>query len=408
MSDFGKTKVLLFAEFGRTGGTRTYFMQLLDFYKTQNFCVNVVSFFKPDDEVVKRCERAGFTITHFKSYASAYGSYQDFPFFLKKEKDFFRSLVERFAPDIVVSTVGTPGLFLGVHRVKTPGIYILHTYPTSKRKGLLRWLRSKVIRLFLPRGVSYVSVSEFSKEALVKMWGLSPRAHSLPVIPNTNGPVLPEIAPPPGPWNILTVGHVIHYKNPLTWVEVAKQVCEVVPDVTFTWLGEGPDIDICRDIVSKSGFRDRILFPGNVDDVAPYYARAHIYVQLSLIENSPFAVLEAFRRGIPCVLSNAGGLRELAEGGDSAVLVAPSAPDETRAAILGLLDSKKLRETYMQASRESYLRNHSNEDWESRLGELHAVNESRSATRTKDQASRTKNAKFIGRNRPRQHHLKQQ
>ena len=372
-----KQNILLFAEFGRTGGTRTFFLQLLDFYEALGFSVDIVSFFEPDEEVKERCQRANFTITHFNSYGSNYGSYGDFPFYLKKEADFFRFHVEQVSPDIVVSTVGTPGLFLGVHHLKIPGIYILHTYPTTKRKAFLRWFRSKMIRLFAPREVCYVSVSEYSKQALIKVWGLSSRTHNLRVLPNTNGPVSPKVKPPSGPCKILTVGHVIDYKSPLTWIQVAEKVCQIVPEATFTWLGDGPDIAFCREVVFKSGLQDRIQFTGDVKNVAPYYDEAHVYLQLSLIENSPFAVLEAMRRGIPCVLSDVGGLRELSQGGSTAITVPWDTPNKAVEEVLGLLDSEVKRKKYGQASRRAYNRNHHPETWASQMQSLHDVTKSK-------------------------------
>ena len=241
----------------------------------------------------------------------------------------------------------------------------------GRKTTLITFGPKKWGHVMIPRKVRYVAVSDFARRELERIWGMSSKSHDLRVIPNTCGPAIPEARTPPAKPSVLTVGHVIGYKNPLTWIQIAERVCQEIPDVTFTWLGEGPDLGLCREIVAESVFGDRIRFVGHIEDVSTHYNEAHAYVHLSTVENSPFAVLEAMRRGVRCVLSESGGMRELAHNGDGAILVKPEEPEATAKTIVRLLTSEESVTSLGRISLDAYRNFHDSEAWTSHIQELH-------------------------------------
>ena len=55
-------------------------------------------------------------------------------------------------------------------------------------------------------------------------------------------------------------------------------------------------------------------FPGLVNDVADYYARADVYVQASRREAMPMSVLEAMAAGLPIIATDVGGVKDVVKG----------------------------------------------------------------------------------------------
>ncbi|MDR1322765.1 MAG: glycosyltransferase, partial [Gracilibacteraceae bacterium] len=111
--------------------------------------------------------------------------------------------------------------------------------------------------------------------------------------------------------------------------------------------GDGSETAACRAEAQGAGVGDRVVFPGHVRDIRPYYRAADIVISTSLSEGLPFHLTEAMSTGLPALASDARGHRELVvpgvtgelfPPGDTAALatrVAELAVDEPRRAELG-------------------------------------------------------------------------
>lgn len=79
--------------------------------------------------------------------------------------------------------------------------------------------------------------------------------------------------------------------------------------------------------------RDRILFLGYQDDVLPFLDAADVFVQASLREGTPVAILEAMARALPVVATRVGGVPEQLSDGREGVLVSPGNTEELALAL---------------------------------------------------------------------------
>ena len=100
-------------------------------------------------------------------------------------------------------------------------------------------------------------------------------------------------------YKVLTLGHVVNYKNPEVWFQVAKRIKNTRNDVSFIWLGSGKLLDEYKE---KTTQYDNISFLGYKDDLAHYYSQATIYFQPSKIESHGNSVVAAVAYGILCVV----------------------------------------------------------------------------------------------------------
>lgn len=93
-------------------------------------------------------------------------------------------------------------------------------------------------------------------------------------------------------------------------------------------------------------------------DIARYHNQFDIFVCVSRQESFGVAVLEASACGRPVIVSNAGGLPEVAENNDTGFIVNKESVEETAAAIEKLVFDKDLRERFGRNGREFVLRNY--------------------------------------------------
>jgi glycosyltransferase involved in cell wall biosynthesis len=170
---------------------------------------------------------------------------------------------------------------------------------------------------------------------------------------------------------ILTAGHMVAYKNPELWLEVARTVLQDWSGSTFVWLGDGELLETIRKKVRQMSIEDRILLPGYVSDPSTWYSRAHIYFQPSLRENHSIAVLEAMAHGLPCVVADTGGLPESVVDGETGYVCPPTDPTGFAVRITELLSDSALRDRMGTAGQVRVERYFTEADQERKIIELY-------------------------------------
>jgi glycosyltransferase involved in cell wall biosynthesis len=104
----------------------------------------------------------------------------------------------------------------------------------------------------------------------------------------------------------------------------------------------GGDKTRLQSIADKYGVADKVIFEGSIphEKVFDYLDNIDIYVQPSLTEGLPRALIEAMSRGCPCIGSNAGGIPELL---DSSVIFKGGSVKELTT-ILASFNAEKMNE----------------------------------------------------------------
>jgi len=104
-------------------------------------------------------------------------------------------------------------------------------------------------------------------------------------------------------------------------------------------VGDGPQRAALEAQVDAAGIRDRVVFAGQQDDVAPWLAALDLFVLPSYAnEGVPQALLQAMFAGIPCVTTAVGAIPEIARHGDTAEIVAVEDPVALARGIDAVLD----------------------------------------------------------------------
>jgi glycosyltransferase involved in cell wall biosynthesis len=134
---------------------------------------------------------------------------------------------------------------------------------------------------------------------------------------------------------VLTVGRLSQEKAHTDLVVAMQRLRELAPE---TWarliiVGEGPEQDRIQQTARACGVADSVIFAGFVRDPRPYYAIADVVVLSSLTEGSPNALLEAMAARVPVVATAVGGIPEIVQDGESALLVPSRQPAALAAAI---------------------------------------------------------------------------
>jgi glycosyltransferase involved in cell wall biosynthesis len=221
--------------------------------------------------------------------------------------------------------------------------YILHTTAGARYSAST----TSTCNRMLSKRKMIITVSRANRQFICKNWGLSEKKEGfVKVVYNCLADEPADKVPVNKDYTlktVVTMGHVIDYKNPSLWLQVAMLVTENHQDARFIWLGNGPLLD---EFTLAAKASTQINFPGFTKDTGRYLQMAAIYYQPSLFETQGISVIEAMANHLPCVVSNTGGLPESVKHEYNGLLVTPTDVQQHADAITKLLNDNNLRTQY--------------------------------------------------------------
>ncbi len=135
---------------------------------------------------------------------------------------------------------------------------------------------------------------------------------------------------------------------------VAPELLRACPQLKFLLVGDGPCRRRFEKRAAQLGIRERFVFTGLVPpaEVAPLLGISNLLVHLSRREGLPRAVPQALAAGIPAVVYDCDGAREVCIEGQTGFLVCPGDLARVRDGILELARRAPLRARLGLAGRE--------------------------------------------------------
>ena len=143
---------------------------------------------------------------------------------------------------------------------------------------------------------------------------------------------------------VLTVGRLSREKAHIDLIKAFKRLGDTKPGISSRLIivGDGPErarLEAAAESISGKG---RVIFTGQVSDVQTFYAVANVFVLPSISEGSPNVLLEAMAANLPIVATAVGGVPEMVENNESALLVPPNDSSSIAAAIARILADREL------------------------------------------------------------------
>ena len=142
---------------------------------------------------------------------------------------------------------------------------------------------------------------------------------------------------------ILALGRHVPVKN----FDLLLQAFARLNDMDRLFLvlgGEGPEKPKLQALAQDLHLKDRVIFPGWINDPAPYYAIADLFVLSSVREGLGCVLMEAMSYGVPVVATKTAGALELIEHEQTGFLVDHAPEDLTRSMRTILADPELARQ----------------------------------------------------------------
>jgi glycosyltransferase involved in cell wall biosynthesis len=136
---------------------------------------------------------------------------------------------------------------------------------------------------------------------------------------------------------------------------ILRTLPELPRDVALLVVGRGPQFPVLRQLARRLGVESRVRFCSNVgDDELPSYLRVadlFVFPSQNRLEGFGLVVAEALASGLPVVIADIPGVREVIEPGREGVLVEPMLAGDLTARIRELLEDPERRRAMGEAAR---------------------------------------------------------
>lgn len=208
--------------------------------------------------------------------------------------------------------------------------------PESLAERLLLRFEERLV----PQLDGLVFVSDYMRQHLEASLPAARRVPSA-VIPNFLHDVAPDELPgdadlPRG--DCITIGYLVERKNHAYLLQVLAAARRRGHRYRLTVVGGGPEQGDLAELAETLGVTQDVTFVGQRFDVDPLLRGHRLYVHSALMENCPYALLEAFRAGLPVLTSAVGGIPEVVGRGGAGRFWDLADPDAGAAALISMLE----------------------------------------------------------------------
>ncbi|WP_162929534.1 glycosyltransferase family 4 protein [Halobacteriovorax sp. BALOs_7] len=131
-------------------------------------------------------------------------------------------------------------------------------------------------------------------------------------------------------------------KSPDTLIKAFYKALQRNKNISLTIVGDGKERDGLESLVKSLGLSDKVTFLGFLnggEEVRAVLDEHDIYILTSISEGLPRSMVEAMARGLPCIGSTIGGIKELLDSDD---LVDPQSVEELSEKILEFCSNDKM------------------------------------------------------------------
>jgi L-malate glycosyltransferase len=184
----------------------------------------------------------------------------------------------------------------------------------------------EITRFSITKSDGITAVSDYLKRETVSAFGVP--ADDIEVIPNFVDPALYDRAKHPCYRDALVrpgermVVHVSNFRPVKRVRDVVRTFAQLSRKVSarLVMIGDGPDRPEAAYEAHEQGVSDRVVFLGKQDSVAELLACADLMLLPSRNESFGLVALEAMAAGVPVIATDAGGLPEVIDSGETGYL----------------------------------------------------------------------------------------
>lgn len=153
-----------------------------------------------------------------------------------------------------------------------------------------------------------------------------------------------EKCPPKSGFTLVYVGRLAPVKNHALLLNAFRTAHSAMPDLRLWMVGDGSERKKMEDLAAELGISEQVTFWGQQLDVAPFFSAADAFIMSSRSEGLPMSLLQAFSLGLPAIVTDVGGMAEVARLANAGITVSSADPSEMAEAIVRMSSNRMERD----------------------------------------------------------------
>ncbi|WP_019507056.1 glycosyltransferase family 4 protein [Pleurocapsa sp. PCC 7319] len=261
-------------------------------------------------------------------------------------------IIDLFKPDLIAAHSSKAGILgrLASKLTKVPCVFTAHGWSFTPgipepSRTIFRWLE----RLMVPLTEKVICVSEFDRQIGFTA-GMNPQ--QLLTVHNGMKDVVPILRANPAKSDPIKIAMVARFDEPKDHSTLIKAVQDL--DAQLILVGDGPNLPIIRQHVEQLGITKKVAFLGFRQDVAKILAEVQIFTLISKFEALPCTIIEAMRAGLPVVVSDVGGVKEIVIDNETGYVIPRNDTEKLRQKLSYLIDNDQERSRMGKLARQKY------------------------------------------------------
>ena len=194
----------------------------------------------------------------------------------------FKRLLKAQQVDAVLAEYGPTGVAVCdvCARANIPLIVHYHGHDAYRHKMLDKY--SQGYRRLFQRSAAIIAVSRHMEQQLLQLGAVKDRVHYNPYGVDTS--LFKTTKPAENLAQFIAVGRFVEKKAPQLTIQAFKQVIDNVPDAQLVFIGDGPLLMECQNLVNSFQISNSVKFLGacSPEQVATQMQKARAFVQHSI------------------------------------------------------------------------------------------------------------------------------
>lgn len=244
---------------------------------------------------------------------------------------------------------GVMGRMAG-HKYKIPVIYVAHGFHFFKgcpKKNLLYKIIEKHYSKYTDALVTmndedYQSALTFKAKNVYKINGIGFDASKYTRSDKDYSSLEKELGIEEGDIAFLSIGELNENKNHLVVLNAMNEIKDN-EHIKYFICGQGPRKEEYENYIQQNGLQDKIKLLGFRKDIADLLNVMDVFIMPSLREGLPRSIMESMAYGMPCIVSNIRGCRDLVDNEKGGFLVEPSNVSQYAEKIMKLASDDSMR-----------------------------------------------------------------
>lgn len=245
-----------------------------------------------------------------------------------------RRLIKLFEPDVIHVHTTQAALILAFLRPKLPIVMTHHNSRFNFPPSLFLVLNTVVDHYVAISDKCKANIEQHTRKPITKIINAAGRNFAA-------GSARTSVNSSP---QILSVGTLSAQKDYPTLIRAAVRLRDRLSvhgrSPTINIAGSGEPMTMLQDLIDKIAVEDVVSLLGQRSDIDQLMLQSDLYVNSSLYEGMPVALIEALQSGLPIVATDVEGNREVVYPNENGLLVPAQDPDKLADAMAeALLDS---------------------------------------------------------------------